>query len=132
MKTTIDNFYKKWNGVDCEDWGSVMSPMYKAYQKAFFRAMKAICKDLGATIVNKTYGHYFESVMVERNGHYVYINQEHYIGGRAVVDLSHKNRLLIRTAGHASDWRGGANGWTEWKDIDKKLDEYLNKDHFTW
>ena len=31
MKTTIDNFYKKWNGVDCEDWGGVMSPMYQEY-----------------------------------------------------------------------------------------------------
>jgi hypothetical protein len=132
MKTTIQNFYNKWNKVDCEDWLGCVSPTYHEYQKAFFRAMKAICKDLGATIVNKTYGHYFESVMIERNGHYVYIHQEHHIGGRAVVDLTDRNRFLIRTAAHASDWRGGSNDYVEWKSIDKKLDEYLKKNHVAW
>ena len=132
MKTTIDNFYNKWNGVACEDWGSVVSPDYKQYQQSFFRAMKTICKDLGATIVNKTYGHYFESVMIERNGHYAYISQEHYIGGRAVVDLTSRNRFLIRTAAHASDWKGGSNDFVEWKNIAKKLDETLNETHVAW
>lgn len=132
MRTTIDNFYKKWNGVDCEDWGGVMSPTYKEYQRGFFRAMKAICKDLNAKVVNTTAGHYFESVMVERNGHYVYIHQEHYLNGRAVVDLTYKNRLLIRTAEHASDWRGGSNNYVEWKSIADKLDEMLNKEHIKW
>ena len=132
MKTTIENFYNKWNGVDCEDWLGSLSPMYKEYQKSFFRAMKAICKDLNATIANKTYGHYFESVMIERNGHYVYIHQEHYLNGRAVVDLTERNRFLIRTAAHASDWRGGSNDYVVWKDIAKKLDEKLNETHVAW
>ena len=133
MKTTIANFYKKWNGVDCEDWFNVVSPTYKEYQRSFFRAMKAICTDLGATIVNRTYGHYCESVMVERNGHYVYINQEHYNGGgRAVVDLTSRNRFLIRTAAHATDWKGGSNDSVEWKDIDKALDQQLNEKHIPW
>ena len=129
MKTTIQNFYNKWNKVACEDWGSVVSPDYKQYQQSFFRAMKAICKDLGATLVSKTYGHYFESAMVERNGHYVYISQEHYMNGRSVVDLTNDNPFLIRTAARADDWRGGPNEYTEWKGIGQKLDEMLNKTH---
>jgi hypothetical protein len=132
MKTTIENFYKTWNGVDCEDWLGSLSPMYRKYQQAFFRAMKAICKDLNANIVNKTNGHYFESLIVERNGHYVYISQEHHLGGRAVVDLTHRNRFLIRTAAHATDYRGGSNDYVEWKDIARKLDEMLNQKHIAW
>ena len=132
MKTTIENFYKTWNGVDCEDWLGSLSPMYRKYQQAFFRAMKAICKDLNANIVNKTCGHYFESLIVERNGHYVYISQEHYLGGRAVVDLTRRNRFLIRTAAHATDYRGGSNDYVEWKDIARKLDEMLNQKHIAW
>lgn len=131
MKTTVENFYRTWNYIDCDDWGGIMSPTYKDYQKAFFRAMKSIAKDLNATIVNKTYGHYFESVMIERNGHFVYIHQEHYgIIPRNVVDLTDRNKFLIRTAEHANDWTGGYNDWVAWKNIKEKLDEKLNETHY--
>lgn len=51
---------------------------------------------------------------------------------RNVVDLTDRNKFLIRTAGHANDWKGGSNDYVAWKNIKEKLDAMLNETHIPW
>lgn len=144
MKTTLDNFYKKWNGERLGDGGSSVSYGYNAFQNALNRCMKAVAKDLGAEVVHFTKGHYFETIVFHRNGHYVYLHHEDL--DRTHIDLNNnrpKNKpyytlcggnancsWMIRTMAHASDWRGGYNEFSfNWSNLTETIDKFLNMEH---
>ena len=143
MKTTLDNFYKKWNGKTLDDCGRSVSSEYNAYQNSLNRCMRAIAKDLGAEVVHFTKGHYFESIVFHRNGHYVYLHHEDL--DRTHIDLNNnspKNNphyqnngyrmrsWYIRTMAHATDWRGGYNEFAfNWSNLTETIDKFLNMEH---
>ena len=140
MKTTLENFYKKWNGKILGDGGSSVSYGYNAYQNSLNRCMRSIAKDLGAEVVNFTKGHYFETIVFYRNGHYVYLHHEDL--WRTRIDLNNgypkaspsfyngNQSWMIRTMAHATDWRGGYNEWKfNWSNLTETIDKFLNMEH---
>lgn len=135
MESTRINFYKKWHGCQLEDGGCVRSQEYVVFQRAFKRLLNNIAKELGATLVSFTAGHYYESAMFERNGRYAYLNRE---GGfsRSTPVL---HRILVRTAEHEKDYRGGSNNYPNWSQLTNEIDRLLggkgeieNEDAFPW
>lgn len=103
----LENFYKKYNNHQMEDWGSVMSEEYKVFQRNQKSVIKCICNEIGANLVRCLNGHYFESYSIEKDGKYVYILEETF--NRCKKDFDSFNAYLVRTQKDPSDTRGGNN-----------------------
>jgi hypothetical protein len=123
-KTRID-FYRKWHGKHLEDWGGIRSDEYKGFERAFKRVLKKMAEDMGATLVWFTPMHYDESAMFERNGKYVYLLHSNNLYNRSTPVLHH---ILIRTAEHEKDYRGGPNNYADWAHLANAIDRLFGGD----
>lgn len=122
----LENFYKKYNNHQMEDWGSVMSEEYKVFQRNQKSVIKGICEEIGANLVRCLNGHYFESYSVEKDGKYVYICEN-------MLDRCNKNfdlfsAYLIRTQINPDDHTGGPNHYTSLFELKKSI-KFLLKIH---
>lgn len=136
MENARINFFRKWHGVQLEDWGGYRSDEYKGFERAFKRMLTSIAKDLGAKLVWFTPMHYDESAMFERNGKFVYLCHSNYISNRSTPVL---HRILVRTAKHEKDYHGGPNNYPTWSQLTNEIDRLLggngeieNEDAFPW
>lgn len=140
MNESLKSIYKKYNGKTLDDGLSSVSKEYNNYQNALKRTMAKLAIELGAELVSFTKGHYFESIVFHRNGHYVYLHHESlnrtYIdfdNGYGKFDLSCYNgrqSWYARTMAHAKDWTGGCNNWDfNWETLPNKIDKLLNTEH---
>lgn len=120
-KARID-FFRKWHGVQLEDWGGCRSDEYKAFERAFKRMLTTIAKDLGATLVWFNPMHYDESAMFERDGKYVYLNHANNLSNRSRPVL---HRILVRTAEYEKDFHGGPNNYPNWSQLTNEIDRLL-------
>ena len=122
MERTRIEFYRKWHGKPLEDWGGYRSDEYKGFERAFKRILKKMAEDMGATLVWFTPMHYDESAMFERNGKFVYLSHSNDLYNRSTPVL---RRILIRTAEHAKDFRGGSNNYSDWANLANNIDKLL-------
>lgn len=123
-------FIKKWNNKYLQDAGSYVSKEYNTFQNAFKREMNKIAKNIGATLVSFSKGHYDVSGFIERNGKYVYFYYDSVLcGNRATPKLKERIAMYCRTAENAKDYRGGDNNLTSFEDCESVIDRLLNTDH---
>lgn len=122
MERTRIDFFRKWHGVPLEDWGGYRSDEYKGFERAFKRVLKSMAKDLGANLVWFHPMHYDESAMFERNGLYCYLNHSNNLSRRSTPVLHH---MLVRTAEHEKDYRGGSNCYADWAHLTNEIDMLL-------
>lgn len=122
MEKARIEFYRKWHGVQLEDWGGFRSDEYKGFERAFKRILTTIAKDLGAKLVWFTPMHYDESAMFERDGKYVYLLHSNNLTNRSMPVLHH---ILIRTAKHEKDYTGGSNNYSDWAYLTNEIDSLL-------
>lgn len=131
MNESLKSIYKKYNGKVLDDGLSSVSKEYNDYQNALKRTMAKLAIELGAELVSFTKGHYFESIVFHRNGHYVYLHHESL--NRTHIDFDNKGWLkdwFGRTMAHAKDWRGGSNDSDfNWETLPNKIDKLLNTEH---
>lgn len=106
----LENFYKKYNNHQMEDWGSVLSKEYKVFQRNQKSVIEGICDEIGANLVRCTNGHYFESYSIEKDGKYVYILEENLNRCNKSLDLF--NAYIIRTQINPNDTTGGPNHYS--------------------
>lgn len=125
MATFID----KWHDRMLQDDGCYVSEEFNKFQDAFKKAMKKLCKKIGATLVSYSKGHYEMSGFIERNGHYVYFAYSNIFGYRSQVNLKGKNAMYCRTAASKKDYVGGENNETSFEDCETVIDDLLNKEH---
>jgi hypothetical protein len=123
-----NKFYNKYNHPFLEDAGCYVSEEYKQFQKDLYKEMKGIAKNIGAEVVSKNHGHYFESYFFKRDNHYVYLHHEA-VGYRTEIDLDSYNDFYIRTAANEKDFRGGSNCTTCYKNFANDIDRLLNIEH---
>lgn len=127
-KSKLQSLYDTYQGRRLQDDGAYVSKEFNNFQNAFFRAMKELADEIGATIAAKSKGHYDMSVFFERNGKYVYLSYGRL--DRTKVDLtSHGIGFYARTAAHVKDYRGGANNWTGIDTLKRDIDRLLNTEH---
>lgn len=123
-----NKFYNKYNHAFLENAGCYVSEEYKQFQKDLYKEMKRIAKNIGAEIVSKINGHYFESYFFKRDNHYVYLHHEA-LGYRTEIDLDNYNDFYMRTAANEKDFRGGANHTTCYEHFANDIDRLLNIEH---
>lgn len=115
-------FFRKWHGKQLEDWGGYRSNEYKSFERAFHKILKSIADDINAELVWFTPMHYDESAMFCRDGKYVYLRHSNNLFNRSTPVLHH---ILIRTAEHSKDYKGGPNNYSDWADLANNIDRLL-------
>ena len=123
-KTRID-FYRKWHGKPLDDWGTCVSKEYKSFQTSFRNLLKKMAADLGATLVWYHPSHYDETAMLQRGDKFVYLSHNNNAFNRSTPVLHH---ILIRTAAHATDYRGGSNNYANWSHLTNAIDRLFGGD----
>ena len=105
------DFIKQWDGRRLEDWGSVVSKEFNQFQNAFKREVERLAQEGGARLVSYGKGHYDMYGFLEKDGTYVYFSYGAL--DRTKVQLTSASDfispLLMRTAKHEKDYRGGSN-----------------------
>ena len=122
MENTRIAFYRKWHGVPLEDWGWVVSPEYRGFQRAFKNLFKKIADDLGGEVVNFIASHYDEDVFIRRGDKYVNILHRNQLFNRSTPWLK---SWCIRTAASATDYHGGTNNWVDYVSLVNEIDRLL-------
>lgn len=126
------DFIKKYDGKLLDDAGCAVSKEYNNFQNAMKRDLQAIANEIGANMVWYSKGHYDQDAMFERNGKYCYFHYSVIGGYRSKVDLTGRNSfpsVLVRTAAHAKDYRGGHNNHIAYSDVKRWVDNLLNTEH---
>lgn len=119
------DFYTKWqNAVLADIWGYV-SREYRNFQTALVREISKNAAAVGAKVISSSKGHYDTSCFIGRNGKFVFIIHSSTLcrtddGVR--IDL---NSLLIRTARHEKDYRGGTNQYCDMRQLQSMIDKLL-------
>lgn len=120
------NFYTKWQNAVLADAGGYVSKEYRNFQTALVREISKNATAVDAKVISSSKGHYDTSCFVERNGKFVFISHSSTLcrmddGVR--IDLG---SLLIRTARHEKDYRGGYNNFCHISELQSMIDELLN------
>ena len=122
MEQARINFFRKWHGAYLEDSGTYVSKEYKSFQIAFKRILNTIANDLNAELLWYHPNHYDESAMLKRGDKYCYIAHYNNTYSRSTPVL---HRILVRTAEHEKDYRGGMNNFPYWAHFVNEIDELL-------
>lgn len=108
----VATFVRKYNGKVLEDAGAYKSAEFVQFARDMKSTIREICKEVGAELVKFSVGHYDVSGFAVKDGKYVYFR---YSEPRHLsIDLSRAdpmNGILIRTAEHEKDYRGGMNNF---------------------
>lgn len=104
---------RKYNNKGVEDWGSVMSTEAKKFCSDFKRRLNMNCRKRGWELVKFSPNHYDFSGFIKKDDRYVYFNYNIPRGGNPMnlLSRSYHSGLLVRTAEHDKDYRGGYNNF---------------------
>lgn len=104
---------------DIEDWGGVTSKDYNSFQTKYRNFLKRLCTNNGYELVNFLKGHYQFSCFIKdpATGKFIYI----FISDTRYFKNSWYNNILIRTAQHEKDYRGGSNDYTSLAKLEDKI-----------
>ena len=106
----IASFVRKYNGKILDDGGSSKSQEFIQFAKDMKSTIREICKERGVELVKWSVGHYDVSGFIKKNEKFVYFSYSE--PRHFAIDLnasSCMNGILIRTAEHEKDYRGGFN-----------------------
>ena len=95
---------------------------YKTFQTKYVNYLKQLCKDNDWQLARVLKNHYEFSAFIEYDGKFAYL---------AIVDVRYWknelwNNILIRTANHKKDYRGGRNDYTSLPDLQDAIAILLN------
>ncbi|AOY74730.1 hypothetical protein [Clostridium formicaceticum] len=109
MSNAIKKFIDKWEHHEIEDYGSVVSPDYKQFQKEYRGVLRGIAKEVGMKLHKLNANHYCFSAVLkhETTSKFYYIS---------ISDVRHNSEwysnVLYRTMEHEKDWTGGPNHYS--------------------
>ena len=122
-------FFKKWQGVGINDYGTVMSPTAKAFFKSMNSTLKAELKKRGINLVEFKTGHYDCYGFCEKNGKYVYFSYDLVRYSHFELDKSDPLKgFLVRTAEGPKDYRGGTNTFCTWMELPNRIEKLLKEE----
>lgn len=100
-------------------------PRGKAFNKVYRQTIKKLIKPYGLELLSKKSSAYCESsgFITDNKGNFVWFNSGDYRFDKS----SWKNRILIRTAQNAQDYRGGGNHYTSIESFGKDVFQMINK-----
>ena len=81
---------------------------YKSFQRKYINYLKTLCKENGWELVNVGKNHYQFSAFFKYNDKYVYFS----ISDVRFWQNEWFKHILVRTASHEKDYRGGSNCYT--------------------
>lgn len=119
------DFYMAWNGSVVEDAGAYVSKGYNRYATALKKELTNLAEINGARLVSFNKSHYDCSCFIERNGKFVYISHSSTLKrlhDGVHIDLDY---ILIRTAEHTKDFRGGHNHFCKWHELPEIMNSLL-------
>ena len=103
--------------------GSYTGEDYRTFQTKYLNYLRAVCKENHWQLVNVGKNHYCFSAFIksaENKCVYVSISYVRYFTNEWY------NHILIRTAQHEQDYRGGFNNYTTLSDLEGTAAELLN------
>lgn len=109
---------KQYLGRQFVNGGGYTTKEYETFQTKYINYLRSLCKENGWTLMKPLKGHYEFSVFIkDQNDHFVYF---------AISDVRYwwdqwYNRILIRSAESATDYRGGHNLYTDLPDAEKNI-----------
>ena len=125
----MNDFVKKYDGKPLQDAGAYVSKEYQAFQNAMKRDLKRMAGEIGAAMLWFSKGHYDQSAMFERNGHFAYMHYSGCIGDRSTPALRETMTCLCRTAAHEKDYKGGRNNHCSYVEVQATFNRLLNEVH---
>ena len=135
-------FINKWNGMTLSDDGSYVSKDFHSFQVSFFKATRKMAKNIGAELVNISYGHYDMSGFIKRGDRYVYFSYDNCCGygGRTHIILKRQSLyntcslppMYVRSAANDRDYRGGTNNHCYFDTCEEIIERLLNQEHHAW
>ena len=82
---------------------------YKSFQRKYINYLRALCKENGWELIVSSKSHYWFSIFIRNQaGKYLYLC----ISDVRFFKNEWYNHILIRTAEHEKDYRGGGNNYT--------------------
>lgn len=117
-------FYKKYNTRFLQDDGGFVSEEYHQFQKGLYADLKKTAKKIGAEIIKKNYGHYYESFFFKKNDQFIYVNHEDI--NRTLISFDKSNFFLVRYAKDENDYRGGTNQYCSFLELEDKLSQMFD------
>lgn len=117
----LEKLIKEYYHHDFEDWGSCTSEEYRAFEKAYWKALKEIGGEIGMDLYKFNRNHYeFSAVMVDpKDDRYYYIS----ISDVRYFKDEWFDNVLYRTMAHSEDWSGGGNHYCRLDQLGEKLSE---------
>ena len=123
----MNGFLSKYSGRVLQDWGSELSPDFRAFARGFRSYLKAEGEDHGFSLEKFTIGHYFMSAFLKSHGRYVYLSYENRY---RPIDVFNSGFLgvgvLIRTANGPKDYTGGQNYYTSIAEVGQTAERMLS------
>lgn len=116
----LEAFVKKRENHEFSN-GPTKWPDFLEFSKEFKQLLTQITKELEATLLMGSPGHYYLSWFVEKMGKYVYGNTSdvrHFSNHR-------RDNILVRTAKDEKDFMGGQNQYTTIRELKERLAELL-------
>ena len=82
---------------------------YKSFQRKYINYLRSVCKENGWELLVSSKGHYWLSAFIRNTaGKHLYLS----ISDVRYWKNEWYNNILIRTAEHSKDYRGGRNNYT--------------------
>ena len=104
-----------------EDYGAYTSPDYISFQTKYRNFLKKVCTENGFELVSFNKNHYEFSAFIKGNDKYVYLS----ISDVRYFSNEWYTNILIRTAEHERDFRGGSNRFTTLDKLENAIKNML-------
>ena len=99
---------------------------YLTFQTKYINYLRSLCKTNGWELVNVGRGHYYFSAFIKNaDGKHLYLSIDDVRG----CNNHWYDRILIRTAAHAKDYRGGHNFYTSLTELTEKAERLFLLEH---
>ena len=99
---------------------------YLTFQTKYINYLRSLCRTNGWELVNVGKGHYYFSAFIKNaDGKHLYLSIDDVRG----CNNHWYDRILIRTAGHAKDYRGGHNHHTALTELTEKAERLFLLEH---
>ena len=119
----IVDLEKKYLGRAFVNGGGYTTKEYESFQTKYINYLKSLCRENGWTLVKINKGHYeFSAFIQDQNQNYVYFS----ISDVRYWQDQWYNRILIRGARDANDYRGGQNQYTDLPDAQKNIQKIFD------
>ena len=115
----LESFLRKYYDKEIEDYGGIISPEYKQFEKDYKSVLKEIAKEINFTLYEFNGNHYQFSCVMQNNGtgNFYYIS----ISDIRFWKNEWADNILYRTMAHDHDWRGGSNHYSTLKNLAENL-----------